>query len=152
MRPVTVDTQYFRDRSDVVGSCWEWRGALSQNGYGSMRTKGVTYPAHRKSFESAHGKIQCGLHICHKCDNRKCVNPDHLFAGTRKDNMQDCIAKGRFKTPFGSGENCPRAILTEEDVLSIRKDIRSDSALGLIYGVAKSTISAVKKRKTWVKI
>jgi hypothetical protein len=73
--------------------CWVWTGSRLQSGYGTF-DKGR---AHRFSYALANGPIPDGLHICHRCDNPPCVRPDHLFAGTRVDNMQDAIAKGRAR-------------------------------------------------------
>ena len=76
-------------------SCWEWT-ACKAGGYGQIYVRGKLVYAHRLSWVWANGKIPKGLFVLHKCDNRVCVNPDHLFLGTNKDNMQDCVRKGRF--------------------------------------------------------
>ena len=102
----------------VCGQCWQWSAGLFSNGYGQFwRTVGAI-PAHRFSW-LIHGKgnIKRGLHICHHCDNRLCVNPDHLFIGTCQDNKDDCVAKERQ----ARGEGVNTAKLTEEDVIEIRR-------------------------------
>lgn len=151
--PLTID--YFRYRSEIdpETGCWNWQNAVAWNGYGVMKTGGKAARAHRISFICATGQeIGPDTDICHRCDNRRCVNPAHLFAGTRSDNMADCSRKGRLKMPFLSGEACPAAKLTPEQVLSIREDQRSQRELGRVYGVDKGTIAAIKSGKTWASI
>jgi hypothetical protein len=75
--------------------CWEFQGCLLPNGYGKLGREGKTWLAHRYAYSQAVGPIPDGLHVMHRCDNRRCVNPEHLFVGSRVDNMQDMIAKGR---------------------------------------------------------
>lgn len=76
--------------------CWEWKGRISSFGYGQFAiTWGDTWQAHRLSFKLYKGEDPGKLCVCHTCDNRKCVNPKHLWLGTRKDNVQDMIRKGR---------------------------------------------------------
>lgn len=84
--------------------CWEWQGAISGNGYGSMRFQGKPSVAHRVSFFVFTGVDPSGSLCCHTCDNRKCVNPAHIFLGSHRDNMQDALAKGR--NPFRNRTHC----------------------------------------------
>jgi len=79
--------------------CWEWTGYRTDKGYGQFCWNGKVGPAHRFSL-IAHGVVlPAGMYVCHKCDNPGCVNPAHLFIGTAKDNMADCMAKGRNWPP-----------------------------------------------------
>lgn len=94
----------FWNRVDKTDGCWEWLGARSRyGGYGSFRVNGRGHGAHRVAWELTHGKIRNGLCVCHKCDIPWCVRPEHLFLGTRSDNMQDHAVKGRFfvQSPLG---------------------------------------------------
>jgi hypothetical protein len=78
--------------------CWLWTAAARKNGYGifaERRPRSRTYSAHRLSYELTFGPISSGLSVLHRCDNRRCVRPDHLFLGTARENTQDMIAKGR---------------------------------------------------------
>lgn len=127
--------------------CLLWTGGQSQRGYGAYLTKKKWTLAHRASWEFHRGPIPAGLFVCHKCDVRLCVNPDHLFLGTGADNVADMDAKGRRANR--KGEASPVAKLTNRDVLAIRVDTRSSRVIAAEYGVSKTAILDVKTRRNW---
>lgn len=87
----------FWSRVQKTDGCWDWTAALSHYGYGEFYLGETSYRAHRVSWILLCGEIPPGLCVCHHCDNRKCVRPDHLFLGTHNDNMQDMKQKDRRK-------------------------------------------------------
>lgn len=128
--------------------CWIWIGNYIGNGYGSVpgERRGVKILAHRLSYEIHKGPIPQGLLICHKCDTRLCVNPDHLYAGTDKDNARD--RQSRKRNPL-HGERNGRAIISEKDVSIIRSSLHPHKTLAKLYGVSKWTIRDIKRKRTW---
>ncbi len=91
----------------VDTGCWEWTGPVNNKGYGTCRILGERY-AHRASWTLANGPIPDGLVVCHKCDNPRCVNPEHMWLGTLVDNNRDMFAKGRGGGQFQPGHRNPR--------------------------------------------
>lgn len=146
----------FRHQYKVGESCWEWTGAIDSHGYGRIRGElfGAEYKtAHRISWVLANAKpIPDGMVVCHTCDNRRCVNPAHLWLGTPNDNMQDKVAKGRHRTDRTRGEARPEAKLTEVQVRAILLDPRPYSVIGHDYGVHAQTISSIKNRQSWAHV
>lgn len=137
--------------------CWEWTGAIASNGYGVFSFLSVMYTAHRASYIAHHGDIpdREGSHggvVMHQCDNRKCVNPNHLTVGSQKDNLQDANQKGRMKSGCARGELARTAILTADQVIEIRRRLEAGERgviLASFYGVTVSAISSIKQRKSW---
>lgn len=141
----------FWARVHKTDTCWLWTGTLSDKGYGTFGagTPGGMVRAHRFSYIIHIGPIPDGLHVCHKCDVRECVNPEHLFLGTNADNIRDKVMKGR--TPRGVGHW--KAKLTEDQVLSIRNLYASGNytykVLAEQFGVTLTVIFFICKRRAW---
>lgn len=93
----------FWDKVDKSGECWSWTAACRRTGYGAFKYLGKVYDAHRFSWMLSHKKMP-DLWILHKCDNKKCVNPDHLFEGTRQDNIADALVKGLLNRKYFTPE------------------------------------------------
>lgn len=147
--------------------CWLWTAAATKQGYGVFNMDGSGIGAHRASWIMENGDIPDGLCVCHKCDVPSCVNPEHLFLGTYKENTQDMIRKGRRVEPdptnrmrgeywrnahagtLPTGENHHSAKLTEHDV----RDIRASNELGIDiakrFNVSGKTISRIRRFETW---
>jgi hypothetical protein len=119
-----------------------------RNGYGRVTWKNQEqYYAHRLSYELFRGPIPSGCVVCHHCDNRKCVNPDHLFIGTQKDNLADMAAKKRSCL----GEKNGQAKLTEKQACAIRSlaGARTTSELAETYGVSRHLIRKIQIGELW---
>lgn len=132
-------------------SCWPWIGALLNSGYGqigSTRT-GIFHQAHRLSWILHNGPIPNGLQCLHKCDNRKCVNPNHLWLGTNLDNVRDKVLKNRHIY----GSKVPHAKLTDDKVRLIR-NMKTESRMpstkiAKLFGVCATTIDSIIKNRSW---
>lgn len=133
-------------RSD--DECWNWKGLLNTNGYPTISICNRYWLAHRMSYLIHYGKISPDLYIMHKCDNPKCVNPNHLIEGTPKQNTNDAISKHRMLI----GEKNGMSKLSESDVIRIRA-LRNEgstlSSLAKQYGVYSSCICKVCRKTHW---
>ena len=133
--------------------CREWTGAIGKGGYGNVKYKGRYMNAHRAAWVALRGEIPLGFGVCRSCDNRKCVNINHLFLGTRRENMLDASRKGRIVIWDRSGERNPRAKLTSEIVDNIRKiygsGLITQREIGEKYGINQGRVSSIVRRITW---
>ena len=135
-----------RARTTVASSgCWNWNGYRNADGYGvgSWRTR-ASEKAHRLAYRGFIGDI-IGGEVCHRCDNRACCNPDHLFIGTHRENVDDCVNKRRHT----HGTKQHTAKLTDEMVREIRASGDKQAALARRYGVSDDTIRRVRRREFW---
>lgn len=130
--------------------CWAWTGSKYGPGYGKLSfASGRHIAAHRYAFAKATGIEPGDLHVCHSCDNPECTNPKHLWLGTAMANSIDKRRKGRARTKGQAGEKNPRALLTEAQAREALAWRGTNTDLAAIFGVHHSTISAVRKRRTW---
>ncbi len=127
--------------------CYIWVGGITQSGYGRLKVDGKMFRSHRLVWEKENGFIPDGLCVCHRCDNPLCVNPDHLFLGTNAENTADKMKKGRHFAQYG--EMHGQAKLTKAEVIEIRSTPYLPSEMARKYGVSRSTIKNIKKRKVW---
>ena len=141
--------QYPWSRCAEINSCLLWSEGVNTSGYAQCYYNGKKYYGHRLAW-ILHNKqeIPVGLLVCHSCDNRNCLNPNHLFLGTPKENSRDAMVKGRLN----KGSNVFASRLTEKDVLEIRKleeSGKSVKALSEIYCVSLRTIYLIINRQSW---
>ena len=110
----------FMAKVSKTDSCWLWTGAIDRHGYGTFTLSDNKRLAHRVAYELFVGNIPHEMCVCHHCDNRPCVNPEHLWVGTNADNVSDKILKGRSNQPSRVGRNNGRTKLSENDVAAAR--------------------------------
>lgn len=135
-----VDTKGFDPKQ-----CWPWLGATKGNGYGNVTVENENMSAHRRAHELFIGPIPDGMDACHTCDNRWCVNPDHIYAGTRQTNMDDMVHRGR-----GAGGN--RKHLREHQVQEIRARLNagmSPRTISQQMNINYGTITAIKEGRSY---
>jgi hypothetical protein len=139
-------TDRFRKKVKVQeNGCHEWTGCRARNGYGQLNRGGQAHYAHRLAWELATGRAPGEAYILHTCDNRGCVNPDHLRAGTFDDNMADMVAKRRQARGTRNGH----ARLSWEQVAEIREATGTQSAIAQRYGVGQPLVSMIRAGKIW---
>lgn len=137
------------EKSGGGQACWPWTASRTKKGYGKASAAGGGWDlAHRVSWLLAKGSIPRGMHVLHRCDNRACVNPRHLFLGTNDDNIADMLKKKRHQ----HGEHHYDAKLTDRRVRAIRRAVAAgaiQAAQARKYGVCNMTINRIVHRKIW---
>ena len=145
------DKDRFSSKYKVNSStgCWDWLAAIGYHGYGVIGFNKKTELAHRLSYAIHKGTIG-GLFVLHRCDNRECVNPEHLFLGTTQDNVDDKVSKGRQYRPLG--ELSHTSSLTEQNVILIKKRLKQGDthlSISMDYGVSRCTITDINLGRAW---
>ena len=136
----TYDFSWLRAHVSVdVYGCWNWSGTITPNGYGRTYINKKNWLAHRLAFNIVHGYVP--KVVTHSCDNRKCVNPNHLSHGTQKKNLQDMVDRGR------GGTSIFRQVIPDNDREKIRLSDESQSVLARHYGIDQSTVSRIRNMK-----
>lgn len=149
LKDLILDGFMRKVNKNTVNGCWDWTGSKHHFGYGKFSFLNATHGAHRVSWLLFKGDIPPKMFLCHKCDRPCCVNPDHLFLGTPKDNTHDMIRKGRLKycPRIGrSDELSTNAKLTNKQVKVIRQSILPNPILAKIFNVSSTTIGCIKRR------
>lgn len=157
MRKTGTDYQRFWRHVDVRGpdDCWPWKAAVLRNGYGTFRIGSLTdgtranVGSHRYSLEIAGRPLSKGKMALHTCDNKRCVNPRHLYEGDAKDNARDAAERGLLPKNSYPGEGNPRAKITEADARFIFASKESLSVLGRRFGISKTQVSHIKQGRSW---
>lgn len=148
---ISDHAERFWSKADKSGDCWIWQGRLTTSGYGQFKADRKNWISSRVAYELTNGAIPPGLCVCHRCDNPLCVRPDHLWAGTNAENMDDLRRKGRA----ARGERNSSAKLTEPEVVEIKRLISEgvgQRILGERFGVGTSTIAHIATNRTWAHV
>ena len=136
--------------AETNSGCWLWMGNIGKHGYGQFHLNGGCMAASRAAFQLYKGSIPEGMCVCHKCDEKTCVNPEHLFLGTQADNLADMFKKGRQNTP--KGVNHGHANLNDLQVISLRCDRLnglSYSGISRKYGISISVAYKIVNLHSW---
>lgn len=135
--------------TDPESGCWIWQGAKSSEGRAMVSRWTGECVAARLFAKHFNGPIHPELEVCHRCDNPSCVNPAHLFLGTKSDNQRDCEQKGRRDR---RGERNPANVLSEDAVRSIWSDPRRQGCIAAEHGVHRTTINLIKTGRKWAHV
>lgn len=140
------------DDSAGPEACWPWTRCSNERGYGRLGYFRQSLYAHRVALEISLGRyLYVGMNACHHCDNPSCCNPVHLFEGSARANVRDCMSKGRHVAP-PIHDIPPRTVLTPDNVRDVRARLsrrETIASVARLYGVGESTIRHISRRNTW---
>lgn len=165
MRPGRAQRFWSKVSPEPNSGCWLWTAALGTHGYGSFMERGGPQKAHRVAWGLSRGEIPSGLHVLHHCDNRACVNPDHLRLGTNADNIADKVSRNRGNQPRGDqhwtrqrpvptrGERNGMARMTRDRAEHIRVILSAgvvrQKDVAAAFGVALNVVRKINRGTHW---
>ncbi len=137
------------DRVEKTEGCWIWKERRPVEYYGRFSINGKIWSAHRLSWTLTFGPIPEGLYVCHHCDNKRCVRPDHLFLGTCADNVADMHRKGR--NAMLRGTQVGRCKLSEETVHLVRatSGLINHTELATRLGICSAQVGRIRRKVSW---
>lgn len=135
---------------DTNGGCWLWSLAPTRHGYAQVKREGKTHRVNRLSFLAFKGSIPDGMQVCHSCDVRLCVNPDHLWLGGASENRLDCVSKGRGNIPKGSDNGRSKLLLDQvREIRRLCSEGFTQAEVSRMFSIDASTVSDIKRGKSW---
>lgn len=139
----------FWDKVQRSDNCWEWRGGFDRYGYGQLSVDNLTCTAHRFSYVLHYGRIPVGLAVRHKCDNPKCVRPDHLELGTQAENVRDEIERGRFRKGYAFRSTDKLNIEKARQIRALCESGIPQKDVAVQFGIGSGHVSCIVANKIW---
>lgn len=147
-RSKSLDVRFWQ-RVNKTDSCWLWTGSKTARGYGQIAINQKPVTTHRLSWELAFGSIPDGMYVCHRCDVRNCVRPDHLFLGTQADNIRDCSEKGRMHIGEANGTAKLNESIVRDIRIKFKESKMSYAELAADFNISLTTAWNIINCKTW---